>query len=170
LLAADVTDSFKLRPYCRITALVLVAAMFVIGVPLPAKAASDKAAAPQQRLAFDEPALLRPLLSQGTREWRPLSDHGTEPLIGPARGTHAKETASVFAAGAGVAQQSTGSGQQRRGVLFWTAVGASVGVGAGLICMAVEPDCRYPEHLCPLAPIMLGVTGATFGFMFGLGR
>jgi hypothetical protein len=60
--------------------------------------------------------------------------------------------------------------REHRGVLFWTAVGAGVGVGTGLVYMATNPDCRYKESLCPLAPMMLGATGAAFGFLIGLGR
>ena len=55
-------------------------------------------------------------------------------------------------------------------MLFWTAVGAGVGAGAGLILMASDPACDQPDNLCPLAPPLLGITGALMGVLFGLSR
>jgi len=59
--------------------------------------------------------------------------------------------------------------RHRKGVLYWTAVGAGVGGGIGLLTM-FRDECRYPESLCPLAPIFFGMTGAFMGFFVGLGN
>ena len=70
--------------------------------------------------------------------------------------------------GGAPAQQSATDDRNGKGVPFWTAAGAGVGAATGLIWMGTNPDCRYSESLCPLAPMMLGITGALIGFMVGL--
>jgi hypothetical protein len=64
---------------------------------------------------------------------------------------------------------STAKGQRGKGVLFWTAVGAGAGGAAGLIAIS-GADCDRAENMCPAAPIMGGIVGALFGFLFGLER
>jgi len=64
---------------------------------------------------------------------------------------------------------STVNGQRGKGVLFWTAVGAGAGGAVGLIAIS-GADCERAENMCPAAPIMGGIVGALFGFLFGLGR
>jgi hypothetical protein len=60
--------------------------------------------------------------------------------------------------------------KEGKGVLFWTAVGAGIGAGTGLIMNATNPDCRSPDSLCPLVPVSLAITGGLMGFLFGFGR
>ena len=66
------------------------------------------------------------------------------------------------------AQESATDDRNGKGVLFWTAVGAGAGAATGLILIAGNTDCRRAESLCPLAPIMLGITGALMGLLVGL--
>jgi hypothetical protein len=193
--ALRAADLLHLATGRRLTAIALVATMFVMGMPLPVEAESDGVAAPHHSSAPDECPLSRPLLPIEAPELGRLSsDRGVTPsrietnaaaegkalasVVDQAHladirewveattdgGGWADRRANLWRVGAGEAQQSTASGQQHRGALFWAAVGAGVGAGAGLINMAVNPDCRYSESLCPLAPIYLGITGATIGF------
>lgn len=69
----------------------------------------------------------------------------------------------------GMTFTQVGGDRKRKGALFWTAVGAGAGAAVGLIAIA-GVDCEHPENLCPVAPIMGGITGALMGLLFGLGR
>ena len=88
---------------------------------------------------------------------------GTE-AIGTSRIVRVTEGGMTFAQIGGT---DVSSGRHRKGILYWTAVGAGVGGGIGLLTM-FRDECRYPESLCPLAPIVFAETGAIVGFFIGL--
>ena len=70
--------------------------------------------------------------------------------------------------GIAVRQSPTDDGKGRS-VLFWTAVGAGVGGGLGLMSNA-GVDCDHPENLCGLRSIGGAVMGALAGLMIGTAR
>jgi hypothetical protein len=65
-----------------------------------------------------------------------------------------------------VGGDAVSSSHHRKGILYWTAVGAGIGGGIGLLTM-MRDECRYPESLCPVAPIAFGTMGAVIGFFVG---
>ncbi len=67
------------------------------------------------------------------------------------------------------APSSVTGARKGKGGLYWTAVGAGIGAGLGMLVF-LDSDCRYAESLCPLAPIQGAIAGATLGFLIGVGR
>jgi len=72
--------------------------------------------------------------------------------------------------GAGAGQQSTSGGRRGRGALFWTAVGAGVGVAGAFIANATNPACDEPDNMCSANVVVFGGLGALMGLFVGLGR
>lgn len=145
----------------RLTAVALAVTMAIIGMPSagaasdePDEARHDSSSRTEVELYLGEQGIAH--LRTGVFDNIVFTRDTMEPLFTPSPW--------------GGALQSTTGRQARRGALFWMAVGAGIGVGAGLIYMAATPDCRYSESLCPLAPIELGAIGAAFGLLLGLGR
>ena len=72
-----------------------------------------------------------------------------------------------------ITQPSSSADGHGKGGLFWMAVGASVGVGAGLILTASSADCdRSDDSLitCPVGTALLGTFGGILGLLLGAGR
>ena len=61
------------------------------------------------------------------------------------------------------AQRSATDDRKGKGVLFWTTVGAGVGVALGLVANANNDDCEFAESLCP---VLVGLT-TTMGTLAG---
>ena len=61
------------------------------------------------------------------------------------------------------------SSHHRKGILYWTAVGAGIGGGIGFLTM-MRDECRNPDSLCPLAPMMFSTMGAIVGLFAAPGN
>ena len=66
------------------------------------------------------------------------------------------------------AQQSTTDNRKGKGVPFWTAVGAGVGLALGLVVTVNDDECESPDSLCPLVLGGTTVFGAIAGLFIGL--
>jgi hypothetical protein len=175
------------------TAVALIATMSIIGGWLPASAAAEGPLALRRPLVLNGRPLSHALYSSTAWDTRLLEnvavgEGGQIAGVALSPGRYvidvlvegqviASSGAITVAAGGmtlaeigGVTEPaSTAKGQRGKGVLFWTAVGAGAGGAAGLIAIS-GADCERAENMCPAAPIMGGIVGALFGFLFGLGR
>jgi carboxypeptidase family protein len=90
-------------------------------------------------------------------------------------GTEMLATSNIFRVAEGgmtfvqVGGAAVSSSHHRKGILYWTAVGAGIGGGIGFLTM-MRDECRNPDSLCPLAPMMFGMMGAIVGLFAAPGN
>ncbi len=105
----------------------------------------------------------------GLRQGRYVVDlHVDEQVVATSGAIALAEGGMAFTQVGGIAAQPS-TIDDRKGGLFWTAVGAGVGGALGLVAIATDrDDCETAESQCPAVPIFTTTIGALVGLLIGL--
>ncbi len=108
-------------------------------------------------------------IQAGRRGRRYVVDlHVDEQVVATSGAIALAEGGMAFTQVGGIAAQPS-TIDDRKGGLFWTAVGAGVGGALGLVAIATDrDDCEKAESQCPAVPIFTTTIGALVGLLIGL--